>query len=269
MRSCEVEEGTVSTMSCLLELQDVSMDFGGIRALSRCSFKVNEGEVFSLIGPNGAGKTTLFNIVSGIYKPTAGRVSFRGKRIDKLRASRVGCMGMARSFQNIELFNGMTALENVLVGHHHQLHYGFFSAFFHAPKVRTREREGAERVRELLESFGIAEFEGELVEDLPYGVQKKIEIARALATEPKLLLLDEPAAGLNDAETIELMATLRRVREQTDITLLIVEHNMRFVMGLSDRVCVLNFGQVLAEGSPDHIQAHPDVIAAYLGDAEC
>lgn len=256
-------------MNRILELHEITMDFGGIRALSRCSFSVDEGEVFSLIGPNGAGKTTLFNVVSGIYRPSAGRVSFRGRRIDHLRASRVSGMGMARTFQNIELFTGMTAVENVLVGHHRQLRYGFFSAFFHLPRVRIREREGVARVHRLLDSFGIAEFGDERVEDLPYGVQKKIEIARALATQPRMLLLDEPAAGLNDAETLDLMDTLRRVRDEIDVTLLIVEHNMRFVMGLSDRVCVLNFGQILAAGSPEQIQAHPDVISAYLGDAEC
>ncbi|GAB4264168.1 MAG: ABC transporter ATP-binding protein [Deferrisomatales bacterium] len=253
----------------LLEVTDVSMDFGGIRALSRCSFQVREGQIFSLIGPNGAGKSTLFNVVSGVYRPTGGRVRFRGRRVDGRRASAVARMGMARSFQNIELFRGMTALENVLVGWHRHLGYGFLGAVIGARRVKEAEGRGRDRARELLEFLGIGDAADARVEDLPYGVQKKVEIARGLATGPVLLLLDEPAAGLNEAETAELMEVVRRIRGEMGITVFLVEHNMRFVMGLSDWVCALSFGQVLAQGTPDRIQEHPQVVEAYLGEAAC
>ncbi len=253
----------------ILRVDEVSVDFDGLRALNRCSFEVRPGEIYAVIGPNGAGKTTLFNVVSGIYTPTEGRVFFLGRRVDRLRPSRISRMGMARSFQNLELFAGLTALENVLVGGHRHMGYGFLRSLAGGLAVRRREERARSEARELLESLGIGDYADLRVEDLPYGVQKKVEIARALATRPKLLLLDEPAAGLNDAETQELMATIRRIRDERGITILLVEHNMRFVMGLSDRICVLNFGRILAEGRPEEIRTNPAVIEAYLGEAAC
>ena len=250
----------------ILEVDGVSMDFGGLRAVNRCSFHVEEGQIYSLIGPNGAGKSTVFNIICGIYRPTEGAVRFQGKRIDGLRASRIAKKGVGRSFQNLELFRGLTAEENVMVGGHRHLQYGFIAALCAGPTMGSGERKGRRDAKRYLEFLGIDGYAGARVEDLAYGVQKKVEIARALATEPSLLLLDEPAAGLNDAETVELMAVVRRIREEMGITVLLVEHNMQLVMGISDRICALNFGVVLGEGKPEEIRAHPDVIQAYLGE---
>ncbi len=253
----------------ILRVEEVSVDFDGLRALNQCSFEVSGGEIYSVIGPNGAGKSTLFNVISGIHRPTEGRVFFRGRRVDGLRPSRISRMGMARSFQNLELFSGMTALDNVLAGSHRHLGYGFFRSFVLDPGTRRQEGRAREESRRLLAFLGIETYADTQVDDLPYGVQKKVEIARALATGPMLLLLDEPAAGLNDRETAELMETIRRIRDDRGITILLVEHNMRFVMGLSDRVCVLNFGRILAEGRPEEVRADPAVVEAYLGEAAC
>ncbi len=261
--------GARETDSSILSVDNVSVDFGGLRALNRCSFEVSEGEIYSVIGPNGAGKSTLFNVISGIHRPAEGRVFFRGRRVDGLRPSRISRMGMARSFQNLELFSGMSALENVLTGGHRHLGYGFFRGLVLDPGVRREERRVREDARGLLAFLGVDDYADSPVDDLPYGVQKKIEIARALATGPGVLLLDEPAAGLNDRETGELMDTIRRIRDERGITILLVEHNMRFVMGLSDRVCVLNFGRILAEGGPDRVRSDPVVVEAYLGEAAC
>ncbi|WP_029733679.1 ABC transporter ATP-binding protein [Deferrisoma camini] len=253
----------------ILRVEHVTMDFDGLRALNDCSFVVEPGEIFAVIGPNGAGKSTLFNVITGLYRPTQGQVYFRGVRVDRMRPNRVGRMGMARSFQNLELFKGLTAAENVLVGGHRHLGYGFFRALWGDPGVRRREARGMGRARDLLGFLGVAEFADVAVDDLPYGVQKKVEVARALATDPVLLLLDEPAAGLNDAETEDLMETVRRIRDERGITVVLVEHNMRFVMGLSDRVCVLNYGSILAQGRPDEVRSNPRVVEAYLGEEPC
>lgn len=252
----------------ILELESMSMDFGGLRAVSNASFQVGTGQIFSLIGPNGAGKSTVFNVICGIYRPTKGHVRFKGKRIDGLRASRIASRGMGRSFQNLELFRGLTALENVMVGSHRHLGYGFLSSFFSLPRQGECERRGKVDALKMLEFLGVADAAGSLIEDLPYGVQKKVEIARALASKPVLLLLDEPAAGLNDSETGELMSVVRMIRDEMGITVLLVEHNMRLVMGISDRICVLSFGTVLGEGTPTEIQSDPAVIKAYLGEVE-
>ncbi len=261
--------GARDTDRTILSVDNVSVDFGGLRALNRCSFEVSKGEIYSIIGPNGAGKSTLFNVVSGIHRPAEGRVLFRGRRVDGLRPSRISRMGMARSFQNLELFSGMTALENVLAGGHRHLGYGFFRGLVFDPGVRREERRAREEARGLLAFLGVEGYANSPVDDLPYGVQKKVEIARALATGPGVLLLDEPAAGLNDRETGELMDTIHRIRDERGVTLLLVEHNMRFVMGLSDRVCVLSFGRILAEGGPERVRADPAVVEAYLGETAC
>ncbi|MBI5442763.1 MAG: ABC transporter ATP-binding protein [Deltaproteobacteria bacterium] len=245
------------------------MDFGGLRAVEACSFRVEEGQIYSLIGPNGAGKSTVFNLISGLYRPTGGEISFGGRRITGLRASRIAKLGIARSFQNLELFRGLTAVENVLVGSHRHLGYGVLGALCGSPGVWGKERSARAEGLRLLEFLGIAEHADVEIADLPYGVQKKVEVARALASRPRILLHDEPAAGLNDAETADLMGIVRRIRAERRITVLLVEHNMKLVMGISDRVCALSFGTVLAEGTPQEIQTHPDVIAAYLGEAAC
>ena len=245
------------------------MDFGGLRAVNRCSFQVTPGQIYSLIGPNGAGKSTLFNVICGIYRPTEGAVTFRGQRIDGLRASGIAARGIGRSFQNIELFRGMTAAENVMVGGHRHVAYGLLQALWFSPGVRAGEKRLRGEALGHLAFLGIADAADARVEDLPYGIQKKVEIARALASRPSLLLLDEPAAGLNEAETAELMESVRRIRAEMAITVLVVEHNMQLVMGISDRVCALSFGVVLAEGTPGEIQAHPEVIQAYLGEPAC
>jgi branched-chain amino acid transport system ATP-binding protein len=255
--------------SPILRIDRVSMDFGGLRAVSDCCFAVDQGQIYSLIGPNGAGKSTVFNIISGIYRPTAGSVIYQGRRIDGMRASRIARSGVGRSFQNIELFSGMTAVENVMVGGHRHLGYGLLGALFSSPGFRRGERRGRDEAIGLLGFVGVEDAAESRVEDLPYGVRKKVEIARALASRPRILLLDEPAAGLNDAETIELMGLVRRIRGEMGMTVLLVEHNMRLVMGVSDRVCALSFGVVLGEGTPREIQTHPDVVAAYLGETQC
>lgn len=266
------ETGTVSggeVPSPLLQVSGISVNFGGLRALNACSFGVAEGQIYSVIGPNGAGKSTAFNVICGIYKPVSGKVLFMGRRIDSMRSSSIAKRGIGRSFQNVELFQGMTSLENVMVGAHLHIAYGIASAICFWPSFIRGDREARAAANECLGFLGIVEAAERTVEDLPYGIQKKVEIARALASKPKLLLLDEPAAGLNEAETLDLMNIVRRIRDELGITVLLVEHNMRLVMGISDRVCALNFGSLLAEGTPREIQTHPDVIAAYLGEDRC
>lgn len=253
----------------LLSLDRVCMDFGGVRAVQNCSFEVNEGQIYSLIGPNGAGKSTVFNIICGIYRPTGGSVHFRDKRIDGKRASEIAKGGVGRTFQNIELFKGMSALQNVMVGAHRHSGYGTFGALFSTPTARKEEQRVRGEAAALLRYVGVDKAAEQCVEDLPYGVQKRVEVARALATEPKILLLDEPAAGLNDSETEALMHLVKRIRDERGVTVLLVEHNMRLVMGVSDRVCALSFGVRLAEGTPKEIQSHPEVVAAYLGEQPC
>jgi branched-chain amino acid transport system ATP-binding protein len=248
----------------LLEVDDVTLRFGGVVALNEVSFHINKGEILGLIGPNGAGKTTCFNVMTGVYQPTSGGIRFKGSPLGRRKKFEITKLGIARTFQNIRLFANMTALENVLVGADAHHTTGVGSAMFRLPKHRREEEQGHARAMELLEFMGLAGKADELARNLPYGDQRRLEIARALATSPQLLCLDEPAAGFNPAEKAKLMDLIRVIRDQ-GYTVLLIEHDMKLVMGVTDRIVVLEFGRKIAEGSPAEIRDNPAVIAAYLG----
>jgi len=248
----------------LLELDDVTIRFGGVAALDSVSFDIKEGEILGLIGPNGAGKTTCFNVMTGVYQPTSGQVQFDGQSLAKLKRHQITKLGIARTFQNIRLFRAMTALENVMVGADANSKVGLLNALFRTPLHRRTEAAAEKAAYELLDFVGVAGHADELAENLSYGDQRRLEIARAMATQPKLLCLDEPAAGFNPAEKQRLMDLIRKVRDQ-GYTVLLIEHDMRLVMGVTDRIVVLEFGRKIAEGTPAEIRDNPAVIAAYLG----
>ncbi|MGH8776705.1 MAG: ABC transporter ATP-binding protein [Jiangellaceae bacterium] len=254
------------TTARLLELDDVTLRFGGVTALDRVSFHIDEGEILGLIGPNGAGKTTAFNAMTGVYRPTSGRVRFDGKPLGKLKRFEITKLGIARTFQNIRLFPEMTAIENVMVGADARHRTSVVGALLRLPRHRREERQGHERAHELLEFVGIRDRANSIARNLPYGYQRRLEIARALATEPRLLCLDEPAAGFNPAEKVQLLELIRRIRDR-GYTVLLIEHDMRLVMGVTERIVVLEFGRKIAEGTPAEVRENPGVVAAYLGES--
>ena len=250
----------------LLEVSNLGIAFGGLQAVSQLDLKIEKGHLYGLIGPNGAGKTTVFNMLTGVYKPTEGNIVLDGNDITGATPEAISKAGIARTFQNIRLFNDMTVLDNVKVGLHNQVVYGMWTGILRLPSFREKEHEMDRRAMKLLKIFDLDAEANYKASQLPYGKQRKLEIARALATDPKLLLLDEPAAGMNPNETAELMDTIRFVRDHFDMTVLLIEHDMKLVSGICEKLTVLNFGQVLTQGETSEVLNDKRVITAYLGE---
>ena len=254
------------TREKVLEVRNLGIDFGGLTAVNHLDLDIYKGEIYGLIGPNGAGKTTVFNMLTKVYQPTRGTIKIAGKDMDKLNPVQANQVGVARTFQNIRLFSNMSVLDNVKTGMHNALKYGLFTSILRLPKYYKLEKESTEKAMELLKIFELDQFADLTAGNLPYGAHRRLEIARALATNPKLLLLDEPAAGMNPQETEDLMDMIRKIRSHFDISILLIEHDMKLVMGICERITVLNFGQVLAQGLPQEIQSNKEVIKAYIGE---
>lgn len=256
-------------MPPLLTANDISMNFGGLNAIANVNIEIHSGEIVGLIGPNGAGKTTLFNLITGVYIPSGGQLKLHGEiEVDLAKASphEIAGMGIARTFQNIRLFKNMTVLDNVMLAYHVHIHYSMWDALLHTPSFACKEAELKQKAMDLLKIFDLEDKKDIPAKNLPYGEQRRLEIARALALNPRLLLLDEPAAGMNPQETAELMKLILWIRDKFNLTVLLIEHDMSVVMGICQRIYVLDYGKLIAQGTPDEIKSNPQVIKAYLGE---
>lgn len=249
----------------VLEVNNLGISFGGLKAVDDVTFKLKKGELLGLIGPNGAGKTTLFNMLSGVYTPTNGQIILDGQKVNGLSPDKLSKLGVARTFQNIRLFDNLTVLDNVKLAMNQYMEYGVLSGIFRFPSYWQEENETTERAKQILELLSLEKYFRAFAGSLPYGAQRKLEIARAMATRPKVLLLDEPAAGMNESETQDLMNSIRIIRENTGVSILLIEHDMNLVLGISERLIVLNYGEILAEGNPREVISNKEVVKAYLG----
>lgn len=249
----------------VLEINNLSVSFGGLKAVDDVSFNLKNGELLGLIGPNGAGKTTLFNMLSGVYTPTSGEIILDGELVNGTRPDKLSKLGVARTFQNIRLFDNLTVLDNVKLAMNQYMEYGILTGMFRLPKYWKEENAASDQAKEILRLFDLEKYFRAFAGSLPYGAQRKLEIARAMATYPKVLLLDEPAAGMNESETKDLMDSIRIIREKTGVSILLIEHDMNLVLGISERLIVLNYGEILAEGNPHEVISNKEVVKAYLG----
>lgn len=252
----------------VLHTENVIMRFGGLTAVNDLNIEINKGEIVAVIGPNGAGKTTAFNMITGVYKPTSGDIFLGNEKITGLRPDIIAGKGIARTFQNIRLFKNLTVIDNVLIACHLRVKSNLFASMFHIPSSVAEEREIRKKSLNLLERTGLAEYKGEIASSLPYGLQRRLEIARALATNPSILLLDEPAAGMNPRESEDLTGFIQEISKEFDLSILLIEHHMQVVMKISNRIYVLDYGNIIATGTPDEIQNNPAVIKAYLGEVD-